>query len=106
VAALAGLAWLYLLSPVAALGGLAALLAAGGTGPAAAVAAWCAVAGLAGWFLQAVSYVPVLRLYQLSWLRAPGLPLVALLYAGMTADSARRHHAGRGGAWKGRTIPL
>ncbi len=106
VAALAGLAWLYLLPPVAALGGLAALLAAGGTGPAAAVAAWCAVAGLAGWSLQAVSYVPVLRLYQLSWWRAPGLPLVALLYAGMTADSARRHHAGRGGAWKGRTIPL
>jgi hopene-associated glycosyltransferase HpnB len=106
VAALAGLAWLYLLPPVAALGGLAALLAAGGTGPAAAAAAWCAVAGLAGWFLQAVSYVPVLRLYQLPWLRAPGLPLVALLYAGMTADSARRHHAGRGGAWKGRTIPL
>jgi hypothetical protein len=64
------------------------------------------VAGLTGWFLQAVSYVPVLRLYRLSWLRAPGLPLVALLYAGMTADSARRHHAGRGGAWKGRTIPL
>ena len=106
VAVLAGLAWLYLLPPVAALGGLAALLAAGGTGPAAAAAAWCAVAGLAGWFLQAVSYVPVLRLYRLSWLRAPGLPLVALLYAGMTADSARRHHAGRGGAWKGRTIPL
>jgi hypothetical protein len=22
----------------------------------------------------------------------------------MTADSARRHHAGRGGEWKGRTI--
>ena len=29
-----------------------------------------------------------------------------LLYAGMTADSARRYHAGRGGAWKGRTIRL
>ena len=70
------------------------------------MAAWCAVAGLTGWCLQAVSYVPVLRLYRLPWLRAPGLPLVALLYAGMTADSARRHHAGRGGAWKGRTIPL
>jgi hypothetical protein len=34
------------------------------------------------------------------------LPLVALLYAAMTADSARRHHAGRGGEWKGRTIPV
>jgi hopene-associated glycosyltransferase HpnB len=101
VAVLAGLAWLYLLPPVAGLAGLAALAA--GAGPA---AAWCAAAGLTGWSLQAVTYLPVLRLYRLSWLRAPGLPLAALLYAGMTADSARRYHAGRGGAWKGRTIPL
>ena len=100
VAAVAGLAWLYVLPPVAALAGLAALAAGAG-----AVAAWCAAAGLAGWLLQAVTFVPVLRLYRLCWVRAPGLPLVALLYAGMTVDSARRHHAGRGGAWKGRTIP-
>ena len=33
VAVLAGLAWLYLLPPVAALGGLAALAAGAGTGP-------------------------------------------------------------------------
>jgi hypothetical protein len=31
--------------------------------------------------------------------------LVALLYTGMTVDSARRHYTGRGGEWKGRTIP-
>jgi len=49
--------------------------------------------------------VLLIRLYRLSWLRAPGLPLVALLYARMTVDSARRHYAGRGGEWKGRTIP-
>ena len=103
VAVLAGLAWLYLLPPVAGLAGLAAL--AVGTGPGSA-AAWCAAAGLTGWFLQAVTYLPVLRLYRLSPFRAPGLPLAALLYAGMTADSARRYHAGRGGAWKGRTIQL
>ena len=101
VAVLAGLAWLYLLPPVAGLAGLTALAA--GAGPA---AAWCAAAGLAGWFLQSVTYLPVLRLYRLSPFRAPGLPLVALFYAGMTADSARRYHAGRGGAWKGRTIRL
>ena len=103
VAVLAGLAWLYLLPPVAGLAGLAALAAGAGASTA---AAWCAAAGLTGWFLQAVTYLPVLRLYRLSWFRAPGLPLAALLYAGMTADSARRYHAGRGGAWKGRTIPL
>jgi len=107
VAVLAGLAWLYLLPPVAGLAGLAALAAGAGAGPGASTAAaWCAAAGLTGWFLQAVTYLPVLRLYRLSWFRAPGLPLAALLYAGMTADSARRYHAGRGGAWKGRTIPL
>jgi hopene-associated glycosyltransferase HpnB len=97
----AGLAWLYLLPPVAGLAGLAAL--AGGAG---ATAGWCAAAGLAGWAIMTVTYVPVLRLYRLSPLRAPGLPLVALLYAAMTVDSARRHYAGRGGEWKGRTIPL
>ena len=73
-----------------------------GGGPA---AAWLAAAGLAGWALMAVSYVPILRLYRLSPLRAPCLPLIAVLYAAMTADSARRYHLGRGGQWKGRTIP-
>ncbi len=55
---------------------------------------------------MALTYVPVLRLYRLSLLRAPGLPLVGAALPGMTVDSARRHHAGRGGEWKGRTIPL
>ena len=96
----AGLAWLYLLPPAAGLAGLAALAAAGG-----AAAAWCAAAGLAGWALMAVSFVPMLRLYRLSPLRAPALPLIAALYAAMTVDSARRHHAGRGGEWKGRVSP-
>ena len=99
-ATLAGLLWLYALPPAAALGGLG-WLAAGG-GPA---AGWLAAAGLAGWAIMSVSYVPVLRLYRLSPGRAPALPLVALMYAGMTADSARRYHLGRGGQWKGRTIP-
>jgi hopene-associated glycosyltransferase HpnB len=97
---LVGLVWLYALPPAAAIGGLA-WLAAGG-GPA---AGWLAAAGLAGWAIMAASYVPMLRLYRLSPWRAPGLPLIALLYAAMTADSARRYHLGRGGQWKGRTIP-
>jgi hopene-associated glycosyltransferase HpnB len=96
----AGLLWLYALPPAAALGGLA-WLATGGS----AAAAWLAAAGLAGWAIMAISYVPILRLYRLSPLRAPCLPLIALLYAAMTADSARRYHLGRGGQWKGRTIP-
>jgi hopene-associated glycosyltransferase HpnB len=99
-AVVTGLAWLYLLPPVALAGGLAALAAGGG-----AAAAWWAVTGGAAWALMTVTYLPVLRLYRLSSWRAPGLPLVALLYAAMTVDSARRHHRGRGGEWKGRTIP-
>ena len=55
---------------------------------------------------MSISFLPVLRLYRLGWWRAPVLPGIALLYAAMTADSARRHYAGRGGEWKGRTIPL
>ena len=94
------LGWLYLLPPAAGLAGLALLAAGGSTG----LAAWLAAAGLAGWLLMSVSYAPMLRWYRLSPLRAPSLPLVAGLYAAMTADSARRHLAGRGGAWKGRVI--
>ena len=58
-----------------------------------------------GWLLMSVSFLPVLRLYRLGGWRAPVLPGIALLYAAMTADSARRHYAGRGGEWKGRTVP-
>jgi hopene-associated glycosyltransferase HpnB len=97
---LLGLLWLYALPPAAAIGGLAWLAAGGGT-----PAAWLAGAGLAGWAIMAASYVPILRLYRLSPLRAPCLPVIAMLYAAMTADSARRYHLGRGGQWKGRTIP-
>jgi hopene-associated glycosyltransferase HpnB len=85
-----GLLFLYALPPAGAIIGLAA--------GAPAVAA----AGLAGWALMSLSYLPMLRLYRLSPLRAPGLPLIALLYAAMTADSARRHHTGRGAQWRGR----
>jgi hopene-associated glycosyltransferase HpnB len=96
---LAGLLWLYVLPPAAAAAGLAAAGLGGG-----AAAWWLAGAGIAGWALMSASYVPMLALYGLSRARAPGLPLIALMYAAMTADSGRRHHAGRGGAWKGRTI--
>jgi hypothetical protein len=96
---LIGLLVLYALPPAGAITGLATVLAGGTTGAAALTLG----AGLAGWALMSLSFVPVLRLYRLSPLRAPGLPLIALLYAAMTADSARRHYAGRGAEWRGRT---
>ena len=102
VGTIVGLAWLYLMPPAAAIAGVA-LLATGSSGP---TAIWLAAAGLVGWLLMAVTYVPMLRLYGLSPLRAPGLPLIAAMYAAMTADSARRHHRGRGGEWKGRIVQL
>jgi hopene-associated glycosyltransferase HpnB len=96
-ATVAGLAWLFALPPVAAAAGLARLALGGG-----AAAAWQAGVGVAGWAALAASYAPTLRLYRLSPLRAAALPLVALMYAAMTVDSARRHRLGRGGEWKGR----
>ena len=100
VATIAGLLWLYALPPAAGLGGLVWLAAGGGT-----AAGWLAGAGLAGWAVMAVSYLPILRLYRLSPARAACLPVIAMMYAAMTVDSARRYYAGRGGQWKGRTIP-
>ena len=96
---IAGLLLLYVAPPA---GVLAALIgaAAGDTSLPVAVAG---IAGLAGWALMTASYVPMLRLYRLSALRAPGLPLIAVLYAAMTADSARRHYSGRAVPWRGRS---
>lgn len=95
---IAGLMWFYVIPPIAALAGVIGLVAGGGP-----PALWCAAAGLASWLIMAVTYLPVLRLYRLSPLRAAALPVVALIYAAMTVDSARQHRGGRGGAWKGRT---
>jgi hopene-associated glycosyltransferase HpnB len=92
-----GLGFLYAAAPAGLLTWAAA--AASGRGTAAALAG---LAGLAGLALMAGSYVPMLRFYRLSVLRAPSLPLIAILYAAMTADSARRHHAGRAVSWRGR----
>jgi hopene-associated glycosyltransferase HpnB len=94
----AGLLVLYI-APVA--GAVAALIVAG-TGHAGSATVLTAAAGLLGWALMTASYVPMLRLYRLSVLRAPTLPLIAALYAAMTADSARRHYSGRSVSWRGR----
>ncbi len=54
------------------------------------------------WLTMAIAYYPTLRLYQLSFLWALSLPLIAGLYNLMTWDSAVRYWRGQGGAWKGR----
>jgi hopene-associated glycosyltransferase HpnB len=71
-----------------------ALLLAGG-GP--------ALPGGIAYAAMIAAYLPSLRYYRCSLLWALALPAVALIYLGATLDSARRHWAGRGGEWKGRT---
>ncbi|MGI9006115.1 MAG: hypothetical protein ACR2FU_07925, partial [Streptosporangiaceae bacterium] len=85
---------------------LLATLAPPSSGVPAGQAAALAAAGLAAWAVMAASYVPVLRLYRLAAVRALALPAIGVLYTAMTVSSARRHRAGRGGEWKGRTIQL
>jgi hypothetical protein len=45
---------------------------------------------------------PTLRLYRQPRWYGLLLPLIGLLYAMMTIDSARQYYLGHGGAWKGR----
>lgn len=98
-----GMAWLYLLPVAATLAGLVLLAGRPSQVPQAAL---LTAEGLAAWAIMAVSYVPVLRLSRLSALRAFCLPVIGVLYTAMTISSARRHQAGRGGEWKGRTISV
>jgi hopene-associated glycosyltransferase HpnB len=60
------------------------------------------IAAVAAWGLMALSFLPMLGFYRASPLWAPLLPLIAAFFLAATLDSARRHYAGRGGAWKGR----
>ncbi len=62
--------------------------------------------GLLSWLLMTVSYLPTLRLYQLSPLWGLSLPIIAFLYTLMTIDSAIRHWQGKGGGWKGRVYSI
>lgn len=62
-----------------------------------------ALAGAAAWLLMAIAFLPTLRLYRMNAVWALTLPIAGLIYTLMTVDSARRHWAGRGGAWKGRS---
>lgn len=58
--------------------------------------------GAVAWLLMSACYLPVLRFYEVSPLRAPSLPLLALFYLGATMHSAILYWRGRGGVWKGR----
>jgi hopene-associated glycosyltransferase HpnB len=57
---------------------------------------------IVAWAIMAQAYMPSLRFYGLSRLRALALPGVAACYTWFTLLSAWRHLRGRGGEWKGR----
>jgi hopene-associated glycosyltransferase HpnB len=63
---------------------------------------WPRALGLLAWLCAAASYLPTLRRFELSPLRAPLLPLVALFYMAATIGSAFDHLRGRGVRWKDR----
>lgn len=84
---LLGLAWLYLVPP------LAFFFSSG---------AETVFLGLCAWVLSAVLYLPTVRFYRLGAAWALTLPLSALVYGAATFDSARLYHLGKGGQWKGR----
>lgn len=85
-----GLLLVYVVPPVALVAGLAA-----GDVPLAAL-------GGGTWAVMTATYVPMLRYHRLGAWRAVTLSFVAVLYAAMTVDSARRHRRG-GARWKGRS---
>ncbi|WP_239334127.1 glycosyltransferase [Frankia sp. CiP3] len=101
IGSVAGLALTYVAPPLAAVVGLAGLVAGAG-GTAAVVSA---AAGLGAWAVMTATYIPMIRYYLQSARNAVLLPVVAVLYVLMTLDSARAHWRGRGAAWKGRTYP-
>ena len=58
--------------------------------------------GLFAWALLAATFVPTLRRFRLSPLRALTLPALATFYMAATLGSALDHHCGRGVVWKRR----
>lgn len=113
-----GLFFVFWGPPLILLGSAAALYTAAGAAapaPLIATAETCsAMAGCSPFVLAAVgsavafatmiaTFVPMLRFYRLSPLRALALPVIATFYLGATLKSAVRYYRGKTGNWKGRT---
>ena len=58
--------------------------------------------GLAGFAAMTLAFAPIVRFYRLPVWTALTLPAIAAIYAAFTLDSAAQHWRGRGGVWKGR----
>jgi hopene-associated glycosyltransferase HpnB len=91
-----GMALLYLVAPLATLGGIAAAaFAVPGS-------LLLAALGALAWGLMTASFLPILRHHTSARWPAVLLPVAAMLYTAMTIASAWRHRTGRSGEWKGR----
>jgi hopene-associated glycosyltransferase HpnB len=64
--------------------------------------AWAASLAVSAWLAMAWSFRPSALRYRRSPAFGLVLPAAALLYLGMTLDSARRYRIGAGSPWKGR----
>ncbi|HWA92906.1 MAG TPA: glycosyltransferase [Rhizomicrobium sp.] len=91
-------------SPLLLIGTLIGMVLVYLAAPAAALFAqgWAQLAGLIAWLLMAFSFAPMLRFYRVSVFVGFAMPVIGLLYALFTLDSAIQHRRGRGGMWKGR----
>ena len=58
--------------------------------------------GGAAWLLMTITYLPMVRFYELNAAWALTLPVAAVFYMAATVHSAFKHWTGRGGEWKGR----
>ena len=63
---------------------------------------WISIIGLISWVLMALTYFQMLKWYQVPWIYAPLLPVIAILYLFMTLYSAWQHAFKAGNSWKGR----
>lgn len=108
---LAGLLWLFVVPPAATLAGCWGLArrlhrGAGSRPRAPAAAPWLvmAVCGATSSAAMAATYRPWVRYHGVPGRYAWTLPLAAVLYGGMTADSARRWRSASEGRWRGRSL--
>jgi hopene-associated glycosyltransferase HpnB len=58
--------------------------------------------GILVWAAMTLAFQPILKVYRLSPLWGLVLPMIGVVYALFTLDSAVQHWRGRGGMWKGR----
>lgn len=86
IGTLIGMVLVYLAAPIAAIWG----------------SGWAQLAGGATWALMMLAFAPMLRFYRVSAFVGAAMPVIGLLYALFTLDSAIQHWRGRGGMWKGR----